>query len=71
MTTSMDQVNQALSRYGAVSVYDPQIFEPLGFGIRLVEFLTLGNYILYFFLMTFAWMSIDVLGCDYCLVTSN
>jgi sugar porter (SP) family MFS transporter len=62
MITAMGQVNQALTGYGAVSVYGPQIFELLGFGVRKAEFLTLGNYISYFLMMTFAWLSIDVLG---------
>jgi len=62
MITVMGQVNQALTGYGAVSVYGPQIFELLGFGVRNAEYLTLGNYISYFLMMTFAWLSIDVLG---------
>jgi sugar porter (SP) family MFS transporter len=62
MITVMGQVNQALTGYGAVSVYGPQIFELLGFGVRNAEFLTLGNYISYFLMMTLAWLSIDVLG---------
>ncbi|KAL3424221.1 sugar transporter stl1 [Phlyctema vagabunda] len=60
--TVMGQVNQALTGYGAVSVYGPQIFELLGFKVRKAEYLTLGNYIFYFLMMTVAWMSIDVLG---------
>ncbi|ORY69116.1 general substrate transporter [Pseudomassariella vexata] len=62
MVTVMGQINQALTGYGAVSVYGPQIFELLGFGVREAEYVTLGNYISYFFMMTVAWMSIDVLG---------
>ncbi|KAI0010918.1 general substrate transporter [Xylariaceae sp. FL0662B] len=62
MLTVMGQINQALTGYGAVSVYGPQIFELLGFGVRDAEFTTLGNYIFYFLMMTFAWMTIDVLG---------
>lgn len=62
MITIMGQVNQALTGYGAVSVYGPQIFELLGFGVRHSEYLTLGNYVSYFFMMTFAWMYIDVVG---------
>ncbi|KAI1502015.1 general substrate transporter [Biscogniauxia marginata] len=62
MLTVMGQVNQALTGYGAVSVYGPQIFELLGFGVRNAEYVTLGNYISYFLMMTFAWMTIDVLG---------
>ena len=62
MVTVMGQVNQALTGYGAISVYGPQIFELLGFGVRDSEYLTLGNYVSYFFFMTFAWMYIDVVG---------
>lgn len=60
--TIMGQVNQALTGYGAVSVYGPQIFQLLGFGIKISEYLTLGNYIAYFVLMTFAWVLIDRVG---------
>ncbi|KAI9663222.1 MAG: hypothetical protein M1821_008270 [Bathelium mastoideum] len=56
------QINQALTGYGAVSVYGPQIAELLGFGVRESEYLTMGNYISYFILMTFAWLLIDALG---------
>lgn len=62
MVTVMGQVNQALTGYGAVSVYGPQIFELLGLGVSDSEFLTMGNYVSYFFLMTFAWLYIDVVG---------
>ena len=62
MITIMGQVNQALTGYGAVSVYGPQIFELLGFGVRNAEYLTLGNYVSYFFFMTFAWLLIDRVG---------
>jgi len=62
MVTVMGQVNQALTGYGAVSVYGPQIFELLGLGVQESEFLTQGNYISYFFLMTFAWLLIDRVG---------
>jgi len=62
MITVMGQINQALTGYGAVSVYGPQIFQLLGFKTRKAEYLTLGNYISYFFMMTFAWLSIDVVG---------
>jgi len=62
MVTIMCQVNQALTGYGAVSVYGPQIFELLGFSVRQSEYLTLGNYTSYFFLMTLAWLLIDALG---------
>lgn len=62
MVTVMGQVNQALTGYGAVSVYGPQIFELLGLGVSESEFLTQGNYVSYFFLMTFAWLLIDRVG---------
>lgn len=62
MITVMGQVNQALTGYGAVSVYGPQIFQLLGTDTTTAEFLTLGNYITYFLLMTIAWLTIDVLG---------
>lgn len=60
--TIMCQINQALTGYGAVSVYGPQIFELLGFNVRTSEYLTLANYTSYFFLMTIAWVLIDALG---------
>ena len=60
--TIMGQVNQALTGYGAVSVYGPQIFELLGLGVSLSEYLTMGNYISYFCFMTFAWLLIDRVG---------
>ncbi|KAI0451223.1 general substrate transporter [Xylaria acuta] len=60
--TVMGQVNQALTGYGAVSVYGPQIFELLGFGVRSAELVTLGNYFSYFLMMTVAWITIDTLG---------
>ncbi len=62
MVTVMGQVNQALTGYGAVSVYGPQIFELLGLGVSVSEYLTQGNYVSYFFLMTFAWLLIDRVG---------
>lgn len=62
MVTVMGQVNQALTGYGAVSVYGPQIFELLGLGVKMSEYLTMGNYICYFFLMTFAWLLVDRVG---------
>ncbi|TVY34693.1 putative metabolite transport protein [Lachnellula subtilissima] len=52
MVTVMGQINQALTGYGAVSVYGPQIFELLGFQTQKAEYLTLGNYISYFLMMT-------------------
>ncbi|OCL08801.1 general substrate transporter [Glonium stellatum] len=62
IVTIVGQINQALTGYGAVSVYGPQIFELLGFALRKAEYLTLANYISYFFLMTFAWLLIDAVG---------
>lgn len=62
MVTIMGQVNQALTGYGAISVYGPQIFELLGIGVSMAEYLTQANYVSYFFLMTFAWLLIDRLG---------
>lgn len=62
MVTVMGQINQALTGYGAVSVYGPQIFELLGFETNVAEYLTQGNYISYLALMTFAWMLIDAVG---------
>lgn len=62
IVTIMGQINQALTGYGAVSVYGPQIFELLGFGVRISEYLTQGNYISYLFLMTFAWLLVDAVG---------
>lgn len=62
MITVMGQVNQALTGYGAVSVYGPQIFELLGLGVTTSEYLTQANYVSYFFLMTFAWLLVDRVG---------
>ncbi|GAB7360056.1 hypothetical protein MBLNU230_g7578t1 [Neophaeotheca triangularis] len=62
MITVMGQINQALTGYGAVSVYGPQIFELLGYSVQKSEYLTQGNYISYFFLMTFAWLLVDAVG---------
>ena len=69
MVTVMGQVNQALTGYGAISVYGPQIFELLGFGVQKAEYLTMANYVSYFFLMTFAWLLIDRVGRRYLMVT--
>ncbi|KAF2097960.1 MFS monosaccharide transporter-like protein [Rhizodiscina lignyota] len=60
--TIMVQVNQALTGYGAVSVYGPQIFELLGFSVWTAEDLTMANYVSYFILMTIAWLLIDAMG---------
>lgn len=62
MLTIMGQVNQAFTGYGALSVYGPQIFELLGYGVNLAEELVMANYISYLILMTFAWLLIDALG---------
>lgn len=69
MVTVMGQVNQALTGYGAVSVYGPQIFQLLGFDVSTSEYLTQGNYISYFFLMTFAWLLIERVGRRFLMVT--
>lgn len=66
--TVMGQVNQALTGYGAVSVYGPQIFELLGFDVTTAELITVGNYLFYFAMMTFAWMLIDRKGRRWLLV---
>jgi sugar porter (SP) family MFS transporter len=66
--TVMGQVNQALTGYGAVSVYGPQIFQLLGFAVSDSEWLTMGNYIFYFGMMTFAWILIDRVGRRWLLV---
>ncbi len=68
VVTVMGQVNQALTGYGAVSVYGPQIFELLGFGVKESEYLTMGNYISYFLLMTITWMIIDRIGRRFMMV---
>jgi Sugar (and other) transporter len=62
MVTAMGQINQALTGYGAVSVYGPQIFQLLGFDTWEAEYLTLGNYILYSLMMASAWLSINIVG---------
>ena len=62
VVTMMGQVNQALTGYGAVSVYGPQIFELLGLGVSMAEYMTQANYVSYFLLMTFAWLLIDRVG---------
>ncbi|KAH6659099.1 general substrate transporter [Truncatella angustata] len=62
IVTIMVQVNQALTGYGAVSVYGPQIFALLGFDIVTAENLTMANYLSYFALMTLAWILIDAMG---------
>ncbi|ORY76598.1 general substrate transporter [Protomyces lactucae-debilis] len=60
--TIMGQVNQALTGIGALSVYGPQLFELLGRSTQVAEYLTMGNYVLYFAAMTLAWVLIDKLG---------
>ncbi|KAI0897463.1 general substrate transporter [Annulohypoxylon nitens] len=62
MITVMGQINQALTGYGAVSVYGPQIFELLGFPVQSAEYTTLGNYAFYAFMMNFGIQLIDKLG---------
>lgn len=61
--------SKALTGYGAVSVYGPQIFQLLGFETTISEYITVGNYLFYFALMTLAWMLIDVKGRRWLLVT--
>lgn len=46
----------------AAQVYGPQIFELLGFSVTEAEYITLGNYIFYFLMMTLAWVLIDRVG---------
>ncbi len=55
VVTVMGQINQALTGYGAVSVYGPQIFELLGFGVTTAEYITMGNYLFYLTLMAAPW----------------
>lgn len=62
MITMMGQFNQALTGYGAVSVYGPQIFELLGLSVSEAEGVTWGNYLCYFCSMFYAWARIDVDG---------
>ncbi|KPI34302.1 Sugar transporter STL1 [Cyphellophora attinorum] len=69
--TVMGQVNQALTGYGAVSVYGPQIFELLGFQVTDAEYLTMGNYLFYFGMMTLAWILIDRKGRRWLLVSGS
>jgi hypothetical protein len=66
--TITGQVNQALTGYGAIFVYGPQIFELLGFEVITAEFITLGNYLFYLAMMTFAWMLIDRYGRRWLIV---
>jgi MFS family permease len=47
---------------GSISVFGPQIFELLGFDVVTAEFVTLGNYLFYFGMMTLAWILIDRVG---------
>ncbi|KAH8650036.1 general substrate transporter [Xylariales sp. PMI_506] len=69
--TIMVQINQALTGYGAVSVYGPQIFELLGFDVTIAENLTMANYVSYFCLMTLAWILIDAVGRRILLVAGS
>jgi hypothetical protein len=70
VVTIMGQINQALTGYGAVSVYGPQIFELLGFGVMTAEYITMGNYVFYLLMMTFAWLLIDRVGRRWLMVHS-
>lgn len=67
--TVMGQINQALTGYGAISVYGPQIFELLGFGVSNAEYITMGNYLFYLGMMTLAWLLIDKYGRRWLMVT--
>ncbi|KAI1089360.1 general substrate transporter [Rostrohypoxylon terebratum] len=62
MITAMGQVNQALTGYGAVTAYGPQIFELLGFTVQAAENTTLWNYAFYACSTTLAIRLIDKLG---------
>lgn len=64
----MGQLNQALTGYGAVSVYGPQIIELLGFGVMEAEYITMGNYVFYLGMMTFAWVLVDRVGRRWLMV---
>ena len=68
VVTVMGQVNQALTGYGAVSVYGPQIFELLGFSVLTAEYITMANYLFYLASMTLAWILIDRKGRRWLLV---
>ncbi|KAI1098124.1 general substrate transporter [Jackrogersella minutella] len=71
MITVMGQINQALTGYGAVSVYGVQIFGLLGLAVRGAEWVTLGNYCFYFCMMTVGWMTIDVLGRRWLMIIGS
>lgn len=63
MLTVLGQINQALTGYGCISVYGPQVFQLLGFNTVNAEYITMGNYFFYLMMMmTVAWMTIDILG---------
>jgi Sugar (and other) transporter len=63
VVTLMGQINQALTGYGCISVYGPQIFELLGFDVFTAEHIVMANYLFYFlFAMTLAWLLIDRYG---------
>lgn len=51
-----------LTQETAVSVYGPQIFALLGYGVIKSEIQTQANLASYFLLMTFAWLLIDAVG---------
>lgn len=58
----MGQVNQALTGWGCLSVYGPQIFKLLGYGTETAENITMADYLFYFAAMTPAWLLIDRIG---------
>ncbi|OTB15243.1 hypothetical protein K445DRAFT_318080 [Daldinia sp. EC12] len=62
MITIMVQLNQAMTGYGAVSVYGSQIFQLLGMLPWISEYATLGNYIFYFITMVFTVNLVDKYG---------
>ncbi|KAK6956142.1 hypothetical protein Daesc_001414 [Daldinia eschscholtzii] len=62
MITIMVQLNQAMTGYGAVSVYGSQIFQLLGMLQWISEYATLGNYIFYFITMVFTVNLVDKYG---------
>jgi hypothetical protein len=64
----MGQVSQAFTRYGAISVYGPQIFELLGFRVTTAEYITLSKYLLYLGMVTLTWMLIDHYGRRWLMV---
>lgn len=71
MITYGVQIAQALTGYGAVSIYGAQIFELLGFSVMDAEYLTQANYLSYLALMTFAWLLIDAVGRRVLMISNS